>query len=81
MEKPRKRSEELPKRAVADVTSLPPSMAMPSSTMMWLSASAMSYILGPSPGNFAAHIQFPEALMESKVGMRIQHRFVSASRT
>mmetsp|Transcript_14104 Transcript_14104/g.33251 ORF Transcript_14104/g.33251 Transcript_14104/m.33251 type:complete len:235 (-) Transcript_14104:1828-2532(-) len=68
-------------RAAMDKESLPPSMHMPSSTIMSLKAVAMSYIFGPSPGNFAAHIQLPETLMESREGILIHIRFVTASAT
>mmetsp|Transcript_60640 Transcript_60640/g.169446 ORF Transcript_60640/g.169446 Transcript_60640/m.169446 type:complete len:272 (-) Transcript_60640:1610-2425(-) len=54
-------------------------MQMPRSTIKSLSASAASYILGPSPSSFAAHIQFPEAFTESNDGMPTQTKLVNAS--
>mmetsp|Transcript_51842 Transcript_51842/g.150822 ORF Transcript_51842/g.150822 Transcript_51842/m.150822 type:complete len:205 (+) Transcript_51842:1770-2384(+) len=56
-------------------------MQMPRSTMMSDMASAASYIFGPSPSSFAAHIQFPDALTDSSDVMRTKHRFVRASAT
>eukprot|EP00959_Pyramimonas_sp_CCMP1952_P313642 6565086-Pyramimonas_sp.AAC.1 len=41
--------------------SLPPSIAIPVSSMMSRIASAQSYISAPSPSIFAAHIQLPDA--------------------
>mmetsp|Transcript_21095 Transcript_21095/g.48401 ORF Transcript_21095/g.48401 Transcript_21095/m.48401 type:complete len:284 (+) Transcript_21095:1879-2730(+) len=61
--------------------SFPPSMQMPSSIIMSLSADATSYIFGPSPGSLAAHIQLPDTLIESKDGSLIHMRFVTASAT
>mmetsp|Transcript_155941 Transcript_155941/g.498332 ORF Transcript_155941/g.498332 Transcript_155941/m.498332 type:complete len:236 (+) Transcript_155941:1829-2536(+) len=68
-------------RAAMDKESLPPSMDMPSSTIMSLSAFAASYIFGPSPSSLAAHIQLPDALIESKLGIFTQTKFVSDSAT
>mmetsp|Transcript_15867 Transcript_15867/g.47606 ORF Transcript_15867/g.47606 Transcript_15867/m.47606 type:complete len:314 (+) Transcript_15867:1667-2608(+) len=59
--------------------SLPPSMAMPSSMHMAQMASAASYIFGPSPSSFAAHIQLPEALMDSSEGIATHMRLVMDS--
>mmetsp|Transcript_115320 Transcript_115320/g.326772 ORF Transcript_115320/g.326772 Transcript_115320/m.326772 type:complete len:364 (-) Transcript_115320:7-1098(-) len=67
--------------AAMERESFPPSMLTPSWIMTLLSSSAVSYILGPSPLNFAAHIQLPEAFTESSEGIFTQTRLVRASAT
>mmetsp|Transcript_48791 Transcript_48791/g.89989 ORF Transcript_48791/g.89989 Transcript_48791/m.89989 type:complete len:304 (-) Transcript_48791:1575-2486(-) len=68
-------------RAAMESESFPPSMHIPSSIIMSLNADATSYIFGPSPGSFAAHIQLPDTFMESMDGIFIHMRFVTASAT
>ena len=52
--------------AAMDKESLPPSTAMPISTMASLSAVAASYMMAPSAAILAAYIQFTDALMSSR---------------
>mmetsp|Transcript_27831 Transcript_27831/g.40936 ORF Transcript_27831/g.40936 Transcript_27831/m.40936 type:complete len:222 (+) Transcript_27831:1755-2420(+) len=61
--------------------SLPPSMPMPNSHMISLSASAVSYMAAPSPGSFEAHIQLPSALMSPRDVHLAHTMFVTASPT
>mmetsp|Transcript_37183 Transcript_37183/g.71307 ORF Transcript_37183/g.71307 Transcript_37183/m.71307 type:complete len:224 (+) Transcript_37183:1448-2119(+) len=67
--------------AAMESESLPPSIAMPTLIMISLIATAQSYINAPSPSIFAAHIQFPEALMLLRDVMRAKHMLVRASAT
>lgn len=56
----KKRTKRVPLiRAAIESESFPPSTAMLKSDMMSHIALHASYIFAPSPGNFAAHIQFP----------------------
>mmetsp|Transcript_39900 Transcript_39900/g.125328 ORF Transcript_39900/g.125328 Transcript_39900/m.125328 type:complete len:293 (-) Transcript_39900:1581-2459(-) len=64
-----------------DRESFPPSMPIPSSCMISLRATAVSYIRAPSPGSFAAHIQLPSAFTSSSAVTLAQTKLVTPSAT
>ena len=70
-----------PTFAAIDSESLPPSTAMPSSSIAWPIASQQSYIAAPSPSSLLAHIQLPLHFTSSMSVIAAHTRFVHASPT
>mmetsp|Transcript_174349 Transcript_174349/g.424162 ORF Transcript_174349/g.424162 Transcript_174349/m.424162 type:complete len:457 (+) Transcript_174349:176-1546(+) len=66
-------------RAAMDSESLPPSIATSRSFIASHNATHASNMCAPSPGNFAAYIQFPEYLTSLSPDVHAKTRFVSDS--